>query len=264
MAHNLFDLSGKFAFVTGATKGIGRSIAEAFTDHGATVVVTGRKAEDAEQAAAELNARAGREAAFGQAFEVTDLENSIASYDAAVARFGRIDIVVLNAAALIHDFGPAEKFKIEDYREMMNANVVNNTAVLNHAAAAMKERRDGVLLVTSSGGGVRPSYGVFPYAVSKAGLNFVVRTLAAELAPYNVRLNAVAPGLTMSHSLAQTMEAQPEVIEGFKQHIPLQRITQPEEIAAGMVFLASTAGRAMTGQVLSIDGGEPVLGIPKP
>lgn len=262
MAQNLFDLSGKFAFITGSTKGIGRSIAEAFVDHGATVAVTGRNAADAEAAAAEINARAGRDAAFGVAYEVGNLDSSIAAYDAAVARTGRMDIVVLNAAALPESYGPAADISIDEFRQLVNANIVNNTGVINHAAKAMKERRDGVILVTSSAGGLRPSFGVFPYAVSKAGLCFVVRSLAPELAAYNVRLNAVAPGLTMSYSLAETMKHNPDLIEGFKSTIPLQRITQPEEVAAGMIFLASTAGRSITGQTIAIDGGEPALGFP--
>jgi NAD(P)-dependent dehydrogenase (short-subunit alcohol dehydrogenase family) len=144
----------------------------------------------------------------------------------------------------------------------MQANIVNNLGLMTHAAGAMKERRDGVILVTSSAGGVRPAYGVFPYGVAKAGLNFAVRNLGAELAPYNVRVNGVAPGLTRSWSLEQTMKEDPAVVERFKQGIPLRRIIQPEEIAAGMVFLASEGGKAMTGQMIVMDGGEPGPGVP--
>src|SRR3546814_15118016 len=125
----------------------------------------------------------------------------------------------------------------------------------------MKERRAGVILVTSSAGGVRPAYGVFPYSVSKAGLNHAVRCLAGELAPFNVRVNGVAPGLTRSWSLEESMKEDPEVIERFKQGIPLRRIIQPEEIAAGMVFTHSGGGQGMPGPMIVMDGGDQGPGV---
>lgn len=261
MSQALFDLTGKRAFITGATKGIGRAIAEAFADHGAVFALTSRHGAEAETAAREINNRVGRNAAIGIESDLLKLDKLLASYDEAVARLGQIDVLVSNAAATSSIFGSAPDFSVEEYMQLMQANVVNNVALMNHAAAAMKERRDGVILVTSSAGGVRPAYGVFPYSVSKAGLNHAVRCLAGELAPFNVRVNGVAPGLTRSWSLEESMKEDPEVIERFKQGIPLRRIIQPEEIAAGMVFLASEGGKAMTGQMIVMDGGEPGPGV---
>lgn len=262
MQQPLFDLTGKTALVTGATKGIGRAIAEAFADHGATVALTSRNRAEAEAVAAAINARVGRDAAIGLESDLYDLGKSIAAHDAAVARFGRIDILVCNAAATPSIFGGAADFAVEEYASLMQANVVNNLAMMNHAAAAMKERRDGVILATSSAAGVRTGYGVFPYGVSKGALSHAVRLLASELAPYNVRVNAIAPGLTRSWSVEQAMAHAPEVMDAFTKSIPLGRITEAEEIAAGMVFLASTGGRAITGQTIAIDGGEPGSGAP--
>lgn len=262
MSESLFDLTGKRAFVTGATKGIGRAIAEAFVDHGAVLALTSRHGAEAEAAAGEINDRAGREAAIGIESDLFDLPKLLASYDEAVAHFGQIDVLVCNAAATSSIFGSAPDFSVEEYTQLMQANIVNNVTLMNHAAVAMKERRNGVILVTSSTSGVRPAYGVFPYGVSKAGLNHAVRCLAGELAPFNVRVNGVAPGLTRSWSLEQAMKEDPEIIERFKQGIPLRRIIQPEEIAAGMVFLASEGGKAMAGQMIVMDGGEPGPGVP--
>lgn len=261
MQHNLFDLTGKTAFITGATRGIGRAIAGAFADHGATFALTSRHKSEADAVAGAINSRIGREVAIGLESDLFDLGKSLAAYDAAVAHFGHIDILVCNAAATPSLFGGAADFSVEEYTSLMQANVVNNSALMNHAAVAMKERRDGVILATSSAGGIRPAYGVFPYGVSKAALSHVVRALGAELAAFNVRVNAVAPGLTRSWSVEQAIEHHPEMIDMFTQGIPLRRIIEPEEIAAGMVFLASAGGRAMTGQTIVIDGGEPGPGV---
>ena len=262
MARNLFDLSGKTAFVTGATKGIGRAIVEAYVDHGAVVALSSRKGGEAEAAAREINARAGREAAVGVEADLGNLDQMLAAYDAMAKRLGKIDILVCNAAETPDGFGSASDFPREKYLRLMELNIINNAMLMNHAAVAMKARRDGVILATSSAGGSRASYGIMPYGVSKAGLNHVVRSLGAELAPYNVRVNGVAPGLTMSYSLQQAIRETPEAIEAFKMGVPLGRIIDAEEIAAGMVFLASEGGKAMTGQVILMDGGEPGSGTP--
>ncbi|HUD90851.1 SDR family NAD(P)-dependent oxidoreductase [Sphingobium sp.] len=261
MSHSLFDLTGKRAFITGATKGIGRAIAEAFADHGTVMVLTSRHGTEAQAAAEEINQRVGRGAAIGIESDLLRLDRLIASYDEALAHFGQIDVLVCNAAATSSIFGSAQDFSTAEYTELMQANIVNNVALMNHAATGMRERCDGVILVTSSASGVRPSYGVFPYGVAKAGLNHAVRCLAGELAPFNVRVNGVAPGLTRSWSLEQSMKEDAQVIDRFRQGIPLRRIIQPEEIAAGMVFLASEGGKAMTGQIIVMDGGEPGPGV---
>lgn len=256
----LFDLTGKTAFITGATKGIGRAIAEAFADHGATFALTSRHGKEAEAAADEINQSVGREAAIGLESDLYDRNSSIAAYDQAVAQFGRIDILSCNAAATPHNFGPAASFPLDEYSSLLEANVVNNMALINHAVAAMKEQRDGVVVATSSAAGLRPAYGVFPYGVAKAALNHAIRSLAAELAPYNVRINAVAPGLTRSWSVEQTIKENPEAMKMFAAGIPLRQMVEPEAIAAGVVMLASTAGKSITGHVIPIDGGEPGAG----
>lgn len=260
MAHSLFDLSGKTAFITGGTKGIGRAIAESFADHGARFALTSRHGAEARGAADEINRRIGREAAVGLESDLCDLDGSISAYDAAMAHFGQIDVLVCNAAATPSQFGGAAEFSVAESSRLMQANVVNNSALMLHAAKAMKARRDGVILATSSGSGLRPAYGVFPYGVSKAALCHVVRSLAAELAVHNVRVNAVAPGLTRSWAVEQAIAEHPEAIEMFRKDIPLKRITEPREIAAAMVFLASEGGKALTGQTIVMDGGEPGQG----
>jgi NAD(P)-dependent dehydrogenase (short-subunit alcohol dehydrogenase family) len=258
---SLFDLTGRNALITGATKGIGRAIAEAFADHGACVALTSRHLEEARAAADEINQRVGREAAIGLRSDLYELETCLAAFDAAEAHFGRIDILVSNAAAVPVRFGPSTEFPIDEYQGLMLANIVNNVHFMNHAARPMKERRDGVILATSSASGSRPSNGVFPYGVSKGGLNHAIRCLAAELAQFNVRVNAIAPGFTRSDGVKEAIRHDPSVVERFTEGVPLRRIIEPEEIAAGMVMLASAGGRAMTGQIVLMDGGEPAPGI---
>lgn len=261
MTQDLFDLTGKYALITGATKGIGRAIAEAFADHGASFALTSRHGDEARAAAEEINHRVGREAAIGLQADLNDLSTCIAAFDEAEAHFGQIDILVSNAAATPTLFGSSTDFPMADYQGLMQANIVNNVHFMNHAARPMKDRRDGVILATSSASGSRPSNGVFAYGVSKGGLNHVVRCLAAELAPFNVRVNAVAPGFTRSWGVKQAIEHDPSVVDRFTEGVPLRRIIEPEEIAAGMVLLASAGGRAMTGQIVMMDGGDPAPGI---
>jgi len=256
MPSDLFDMTGKIAYITGGTKGIGRAIANAFVDHGASIVLTGRSGQDAELVAAEINERVGRDAAVGLAADLADRATLIASYDAAVRRFGRVDVLVCNAAAHAAVFGSAAASDAEEYSRLMEWNIVNNAALINHAAVAMKERRDGVILVTSSSSGIDPAYSVLPYGTSKAGLSFFVRGLAGELAPYNVRVNAIAPGLTLSDKLQERMRENPQFVDGLLGGVPLRRFIAPREIAAGMVFLASEGGKAITGKTIVMEAGE--------
>lgn len=262
MVRNLFDLTGKTAFITGGTKGIGYAIANAFVDHGATIVFTSRTADAVKVVADEINQRAGRNAASGVVADLADVAQTLAAYDQAVESLGRVDVLVCNAAALPQTFGPADQTDAAEYARLVNVNIVNNAALMNHAAVDMKARRDGDILVTTSASGVRPSFGVLAYGVSKAGLNFLVRGLGAELAPYNIRVNGVSPGLTRTAAMEERTRQDPEWIESLTAGIPLGRVVEPEEIAAGMVFLASAGGKSMAGQILNIDGGEPGTGAP--
>jgi len=261
MTSTLFDMTGKTAYITGGTKGIGRAIANAFVDHGAAIVLTGRSLEEAERVAADINAGVKREVAFGSAADLADRTKLIASYDSAVRKLGRIDVLVCNAAAHPSTFGPAATNAPEEYSRLMEWNVVNNAALINHAAVAMKERRDGVILVTSSSSGIDPAYSVLPYGTSKAGLSFFVRGLAGELASYNVRINAIAPGLTLSDKLQERIRDNPELVDGMLRQVPLRRFIAPQEIAAGMVFLASEGGKAITGKTIVMEAGEQGPGV---
>jgi NAD(P)-dependent dehydrogenase (short-subunit alcohol dehydrogenase family) len=262
MVSSLFDLTGKTALITGSTKGIGREIAEAFVDHGAQIAVCSRKLADAQAAAAEINARVGRDAAFGLSADLMDRASLIAAHDAAVARMGRIDVLVCNAAQTPEDYCSMLDYPADGYSKLMEGNIVNNAALMSHAARPMKERKDGVILATSSGGGVHPSYSTVPYGASKAGLNFLVAGLAAELAPFNVRVNAIAPGLTRSWSMEQTMQHNPAAMDVFVSRVPMRRVIEGREIAAGMVFLASEGGKAITGETILMTAGTAGNGAP--
>lgn len=261
MSGGLFDLTGKRAFITGGTKGIGRAIAEAFVDHGAIITLTSRAGEDAQAVAAAISQRAGRAVAHGVAASMADRQSLISAFDAAVSLMGQVDVLVCNAAAQPAGFGGASQADAEEYTRLLQWNVVNNAALMNHAAGPMKQRRDGVILATSSASGVRPIHTAIPYGVSKAGLNHFVRTLGGELAPYNVRVNAIAPGLTLTESVKAHAEKNPDMVKVMRARVPLRRMLDPREIAAGMVFLASEGGKAITGQTISMDGGEPGPGV---
>jgi NAD(P)-dependent dehydrogenase (short-subunit alcohol dehydrogenase family) len=186
----------------------------------------------------------------------------IAAYDAALERLGRIDVLVCNAAVVPSNYGAASDTPLEEYSNLMESNIVNNAALMIHASVGMKARRDGVIVAVSSTGGINPTHGAMPYGVSKAGLNFFVKGLGGELAPYNVRVNAVAPGLTRSWSMEQSVKANPEAMATFTKRVPLRRIIEPKEIAAGVILLATEGGKAMTGQIISMGAGDRGYGAP--
>lgn len=256
----LFDLSGRTALVTGATKGIGRAVAEAFVDHGARVAITSRHRDEAEAAAAELDQRAGRPVAIGLAGDLADLPATLAAYDLAADRLGGIQILVCNASGLPSRFGRSDEAPPGELARLLEVNVANNAALMHHAAHAMRAMGEGTIIATTSAGGLRPSPGVMPYGVSKAALSFLVRCLAVEYAADNIRINAVAPGLTRSHSSELHATHDPDGYAAFLRQIPRGRVIEAEEIAACMVFLAGVGGRSITGTTIVIDGGEPVPG----
>ena len=249
----LFDLAGKVAVVTGSSRGIGRAIVERLAEHGAKVVVSSRKAPACDAVAAAINARHDDQRALAVAANISskgDLERLVAG---ARAAFGRIDILVCNAASNPY-YGPMAGISDDQFRKILDNNVIANHWLINFVAPEMKERRDGAIIIVSSIGGLKGNAIIGAYNVSKAADFSLARNLAVELGPYNVRINCIAPGLIKT-DFAKALWENPETLKEANARTPLGRIGEPDEIAGAAVFLASKAGAYMTGQSLVIDGG---------
>ena len=252
----LFDLTGKVAIVTGSSKGIGRSIAIALAQHGAKVVVSSRKADACEAVATEI-----AELCAGGPGEATVIAANIghkdqlqALVDQTRARFGQIDIVVCNAAVNPY-YGPSKDIPDSAFDKIMSSNIKSNHWLCHMVLPEMVEREDGVILIVSSVGALQASTVIGAYNISKAADLQLVRNLAAEYGPHNIRVNAVAPGLIRT-DFARALWENPKTLKSATSTTPLRRIGEPEELAGVAVFLASKAGSFATGQTFVVDGGQ--------
>jgi NAD(P)-dependent dehydrogenase (short-subunit alcohol dehydrogenase family) len=254
----LFDLTGKVAIVTGSSRGIGRAIAEAYADAGASVVISSRKQSACEAVADAINAKHGGERAIAIAASISDK----AALEALVAetrqRLGRIDLLVCNAASNPY-YGPMAGISDEQFRKVFDNNVLANHWLITMVAPEMIARKDGAILIVSSIGGLIGSDVIGAYNISKAADLQLVRNLAIELGPHNIRVNAIAPGVIRT-DFARALWEDPAAEAALRKATPLGRIGEPEEIAGTAVFLASRAGAYVTGQGIVVDGGSTIKG----
>jgi hypothetical protein len=252
-AVSLFDLSGKVAVVTGSSRGIGRAIVERMAEQGARVVVSSRKLDACEEVAAAINAKHGKGRALAIPANISskdDLQRLIAE---ATREFGEIHVLVCNAASNPH-FGPMHTISDEQLRKILDNNIVSNHWLITMVAPQMIARKDGVIIIVSSIGGLRGSPVIGTYCISKAADLQLARNLAVELGPHNVRINCIAPGLIRT-DFARALWENPEMLKLRNAQTPLRRIGEPDEIAGAAIMLASQAGSFMTGQTIVIDGG---------
>jgi NAD(P)-dependent dehydrogenase (short-subunit alcohol dehydrogenase family) len=250
---NLFDLSGQVAVITGSSRGIGRAIAERMAEHGARVVISSRKAEACETVARELQERFGADCAIAIPANISakaDLQHLMSE---ARRQLGPIDILVCNAASNPY-YGPQEGISDEQFRKILDNNIVANHWLISMAVPEMRERRRGSIIIVSSIGGLRGSPVIGAYGISKAADMQLARNLAVEYGPHNIRVNCIAPGLIKT-DFARALWEDPAMLSRRTDTTPLRRIGEPDEIAGAAVFLASPAGSFMTGQSLVIDGG---------
>ena len=249
---DLFDLTGKVALLTGASKGMGLAMATALADHGATVVISARKQDQLDKAAEEINAR-GRGKAHGVSCNVGYKDQLQALVDKTHERAGPIDVVIGNAGVNPY-YGPTSEIPDDAYQKTMNANVQSNLWLAQMVAPDMVEKGAGSMAFTSSIGAFKPSVMLGTYGMSKLALIGLVRNLAAEFGPKGLRFNAICPGLVKTE-FARELWDNPEVEKRIKEEIPLRRLGEPEDSAGLAVFLASDASRYMTGQALTVCGG---------
>ncbi len=238
-------LENKIAIVTGGTRGIGFAIVKEFLKEGATVVLCGSRQETVDKAVAQLPG----EKVEGICPDLTRYDSVKTAFDAVEKKYGRIDILVNNAGVSARE--PFTSYTQEMFEKTMDLNL---TAVFNCSRAVvdgMKARHSGVILNTSSMVSKYAQPSGIAYPTSKFAVNGFTLSLARELAGDNIRVNAVAPGITKTDMVAALPE---QMIQPLINSIPLHRIGEPEDIANAFVFLASDKASYITGQVLGVDG----------
>ncbi len=250
---SLFDMTGKVALITGSSRGIGKAIAEEMAVHGARVVVSSRKQPACDEVAAAINARHGAGTAIAVAANIASKEGLQHLVDETRRAFGSIDALVCNAASNPY-YGPMAGISDEQFRKILDNNIVSNHWLISMVAPEMLERGEGSITIISSIGGLRATTVLGAYGISKAADMALARNLADEFGPRGVRVNCIAPGLIKT-DFAKALWDDPATLKRATASASLKRIGTPQEIAGAAVFLASAAGAFTTGHTLVIDGG---------
>src|SRR3954469_17516207 len=244
----LFDMSGKVAVITGSSRGIGRAIPERMAEHGAKVVISSRKQQVCDEVAKAINDKAGKEVALAVAANIStkdDLQNLVEETNRV---FGRIDSLVCNAASNPY-YGPQAGISDDQFRKILDNNIVANHWLISFVVPQMIERRDGSITIVSSIGGIKGSTVLGAYAISKQGGMQLGSHLACEYGKHNIRVNCIAPGLVKT-DFAKALWDNPETLKASTARSPLMRIGVPDEIAGAAVLMGSKAGDFMTGQTI--------------
>lgn len=249
----LFDLSGKTAVLTGASKGMGLAMATALAEHGARVVISARNQDQLETATQTINSLCGKDMAIpivANAGQRDALENLV---ETARSRAGSIDIVIGNAGVNPY-FGPTSEISDAAYQKTMTTNVQSNLWLAQLTVPDMVKKGAGSVIFTASVAALKPSEQLGTYGMSKLALIGLTRNLAQEFGPHGVRFNAICPGLIRT-DFARELWKNPKVEDRIQQQIPLRRLGEADDLKGLAVFLASDASRYMTGQALTVCGG---------
>tara|TARA_Y100001960_G_scaffold307906_1_gene364715 strand:- start:1302 stop:2072 length:771 start_codon:yes stop_codon:yes gene_type:complete len=254
---SLFDLTNKVAVVTGSTRGIGRAIASEMAMHGARVVISSRKVDACKKVATEINSAGGEAIAIPcNISKKAALKNL---FSQTRKNWKHIDILVSNAAVNPY-LGPTMETPDHAFEKVMATNVKSNQWMAQMVGPEMAQRKDGVIIIISSIGGLRGSLNLGAYAISKAADMQMARNLAVELGPSNVRVNCIAPGLVKT-DFARALWENPKLAHKRTAETPLRRLGDPRDIAGLAIYLASQAGAWTTGQTLVVDGGVTAMGL---
>lgn len=251
MSSALFDLTGKTALITGASRGIGAACAVLLAEHGAHVVITSRKQENLQQTTDRILAAGG---------QVTPIESHAGDTDATDRLLaameegpGAADILLSNAAANPY-FGPMLDVEMSAVDKVIEVNLRGSFYLAREVARKMKRKGGGNIVLVSSVNGVRAGHWQGIYSISKAALISMAKAMAREYAVDGIRVNAVLPGLTDTR-FASALTQDKKILQSFLRQVPMNRIAQPEEIASAVLYLVSPASSYVTGVCLPVDGG---------
>lgn len=247
------NLKNKVALITGARQGMGKSHAIALANQGAKVVVTDINQTDCQKVVDKIKNSGGEAIAFK--LDVSDKSEVDSVVAEIVKKFGQLDILINNAG--IVQFKPFLELSEEDWDRTIDINLKGEFLCAQAAAKVMKEREGGVIVNIVSVAMGQQGIGmpnIAHYCASKGGIAAMTEALAVELAPFNIRVNAIAPGL-IETPMIDVVKSDPKMLEAMLQRVPLKRVGRPEEVSELVVFLASDSSSYMTGAVVVIDGG---------
>jgi NAD(P)-dependent dehydrogenase (short-subunit alcohol dehydrogenase family) len=248
----LFDLTGRVAIITGGSVGLGRQMAEGLAEMGASLVLCARKKERCEQAAQELQRLGVETLALG--CDVKDPASIRSVVDAAVSKFGRIDVLINNAGT---SWGaPVEEMRLEHWNKVIETNLTGTFLFAQAAGRIMVKQRRGKIINIASVAGIRgapPEFQAIGYHASKGGVIAFTKDLACKWGIHNIQVNAIAPGWFPTNMSAVVIEKNKET---FLRKIPLGRFGNEDDLKGAAVFLASDASNYVTGHVLVVDGGQ--------
>jgi len=257
---DLFNVEGHVAFVTGAASGLGLAFAEVMAANGAKVVLADINEGELNKHVARLRSAGG--VAEGVVLDVGNTDALRAAIDGAAGRHGRLDALFANAGisggrgTLVSPEGAIDQFDVEMFKKAIDVNMTATLMAMRFAVPHMKRRKTGSIVATASIAGIRaePITG-YSYVASKAAVINIVRQAAVELAPFNIRVNAIAPGPFFTNIGGGRLHRDPETVKLFADMVPLGRLAQTDEIKGLALLLASPAGSYLTGTVIPIDGG---------
>lgn len=248
--NDLFDLSGKVALVTGASRGIGESIARLLAANGAHVIVSSRKLEGCEAVASSIRDAGGKAEAY--ACHIGEMEQIEGIWSHIASTHGKLDILVNNAATNPH-FGPIETTEISAFQKTVDVNIRGYFFMCAQAAQLMK-KCGGAIVNVASVNGVTPGHFQGIYSITKAAVISMTKAFAKELGQQNIRVNALLPGLTDT-KFASALTTNDSIKKQALTHIPMHRMADPDEMAGTVLYLVSNASSYTTGSCINVDGG---------
>ncbi len=251
MSTKLFDLSNKIALVTGASRGIGEAIAKLLAEQGAHVIVSSRRAESCDDVVAEIKAAGG--SAESMACHIGEMDNILETFSKIKDQHGRLDILVNNAAANPY-FGNILDTDLGAYNKTVDVNVRGYFFMSIEGAKLMREGGGGSIINTASVNGLQPGWNQGIYSITKAAVINMTKSFAKECAQFNIRVNALLPGLTKTKFAGALFENE-KMHKMAMATIPMARHAEPEEMAGTVLYLASDASSYTTGESIVVDGG---------
>jgi NAD(P)-dependent dehydrogenase (short-subunit alcohol dehydrogenase family) len=248
---NLFDLSGKVALVTGASRGIGESIAKLLAQHGAHVIVSSRKIAGCQAVVDEITQAGGSAQAI--ACHIGEMEQIDAIFASITEQHGKLDILVNNAAANPY-FGHILDTDLSAFQKTVDVNIRGYFFMSTLGAKLMRDSDGGAIVNVASINGVIPGDFQGIYSITKAAVISMTKAFAKECAQFNIRVNALLPGATDT-KFASTLVNNPKILEQAMAHVPMKRVAQPDEMAGTVLYLVSDASSYTTGTAINVDGG---------
>lgn len=248
---DLFDLTGKVALVTGASRGIGEQIARTLASYGAHVIVSSRKQDGCETVAKAIRDAGGSAEAI--ACHIGDMEQIQTIFQEIESRHGRLDILVNNAATNPH-FGPIQDTDPGAFQKTVDVNIRGYFFMCAEGTKLMTKNNGGSIVNVASVNGVIPGHFQGIYSITKAAVISMTKAYAKELGQQGVRVNALLPGLTDT-KFASALTTNETIKKQAMQHIPMHRVAEPDEMAGAVLYLVSDASTYTTGTCLNVDGG---------